>query len=123
MAGSSPAMTISGRSHPIAMKAVRNTSPQLHHRRGACLDIAGVEHRKIAAVFAGAPDHREQPAIAFGGAGPAFDEYRLGNGVAGWEQIPAAPRSLAIDMNHARQRAEGRQIRVGAGVPAMVVGE
>src|SRR4051794_28875074 len=106
MAGSSPAMTTSG-THPIAMKAVRNASLQLHERRGPRRDIAGVEHRKIAAVFARAPDHRQQPAIAFGGLTPAFDEYRLGNGVAGGQQILAAAGSIAIDMHHAGQRAEG----------------
>src|SRR5450631_3541104 len=94
------------RPNPVAMKTVGHAMPELHQRHRTCLDIAGIEHRKIAAVFAPAPDRRQQPAIAFGGILAALDEYRLRNGVAGGKEIVAKPRSLAVDMHDARQRAE-----------------
>ena len=74
---------------------------ELHQRHRTGLDIGGVEHRKVAAILARAPDHRQQPAVAFGGILAAVDEHWLGNGVAGGQQILAEPLSLAVDMDDA----------------------
>src|SRR6266404_7890258 len=95
------ALACSRRANPIAVKAVGNAMAELHQRYGTGFDIGGVEHREIAAVFARAPDHRQQPAVALGGLIVAGDEHRFGNGVAGRQQIFAEALSLAIDMNDA----------------------
>ena len=55
------------RAHPIAVKAVGHAVAELHQRDGAGFDVGGVEHREVAAVLPRAPDHREQPAVAFRG--------------------------------------------------------
>src|SRR6266568_8282708 len=109
--------------HPIAMKSIGNPMPELHQGDGAGLDVGGVEYREIAAVFAAAPDRGQQPAVTLGGIAAAGDEHRLGDGVAGGQQILAEARSLAIDMHHTRQRAEHRQLGIGAGVPTVVAYE
>src|ERR1700704_3369452 len=111
------------RPHPIAMKTIGNAMAKMHQRDGAGLDISGIEYRKIAAVFPRAPDRGEQPAVAFRGVGAAFDKDSFRNGVAGGQQVVAEPLAVAVDMHDAGQRAEHRQIRVGAGVPAVVRGE
>ena len=58
--------------------------------------------------------------VAFRSILTAFDEDRLGNGVARGQQVIAKPLALAADMHDAGQRAEHRQIRIGAGVPAVI---
>src|SRR6266705_6510535 len=113
----------SRRTDPVAMKSIGNPMPELHQGDGAGLDVGGVEYREIAAVFAAAPNRGQQPAVALGGIVAAGDEHRLGDGVAGGQQILAEARSLAIDMHHTRQRAEHRQLRIGAGVPTVVAYE
>src|SRR5712692_5815956 len=79
-----PGMTEVGgalrRAYPIAVKAVGNPMAQLHQRDRAGFDIGGIEHCEVAAVFAAAPDHRQQPAVALGGILAAGDEHRLGKG-------------------------------------------
>src|SRR5687767_7523668 len=62
------------RPNPIAVKSVGDPVRQLHQCHRTCLDIGGVEHREIAAVFAGAPDGREQPAVSFRRVPATLDE-------------------------------------------------
>ena len=93
---------------------------EMHERRRAALDILRIEHRKIATVLPRAPDHREQPAVALGGILAALDEDGLGDGVAGRQQVITQPLTLAVGMHDAGIRAEHRQIRIGAGVPAVI---
>src|SRR6266851_6839426 len=113
----------SRRADPVAVKAVGHPMSQLHQRGGTGFDVGGVEDREIAAIFPRPPDHRQQPAVALGRIVAARDEYRLRDGVAGRQQVSAKARSPAIDMHQAGQRAEHRQIRVSAGVPAMMACE
>src|SRR6201999_2276566 len=98
----SPAMTrlrdYSIRSHPIAVEAIRHAMAEMHQRRRTSLDVARIEHREIAGVAARAPDHREQPAVAFGCVLIALDEPRLGDRVARGQMIFAEPLSIAVDM-------------------------
>ena len=63
------------------------TEPRQRHR--ACVDFGGIEHRKVAAIFACPPHHRQQPAIALDGILAAGHEHRLRNSVAGRQQIAA----------------------------------
>src|SRR3954447_22240239 len=108
-----------GRADPIAVKTVGHAMAELHQRDGAGLDISGVEHGEVAAVLPRAPDHRQQPAIAFRGILRPLDEDRFGNGVAGRQQIMAEALSMAVHMDDAGERAEHRQPWIGAGVPAV----
>src|SRR5665647_983310 len=114
-----PATAGSERADPIAVKAVGHPVSELHQSDRPGLDIAGSEDREIAAIFTGTPDRRQQPAVALGGILAVGDEYRLGDGVAGRQEIFAAPRAPAVDMHDAGQRADHRQVRIGAGVPAV----
>src|SRR5207247_4664145 len=107
------------RADPIAVEAVGHAMAEMHQRDGTGFDILRVEHGKIAAVLPRAPDRGKQPAIALGGVSAAFDKHRLGNSIAGGQEIMAKTLALAVDMDDAGQRAEHRQIRVSAGVPAM----
>src|SRR5688572_12342707 len=63
--------------YPIAMDAIGHTMSELHQRHRTAGHIGGVEHRKIAAVFAAAPDHRQQPAVSLAGVVAAGDERRF----------------------------------------------
>src|SRR5665647_1374876 len=114
-----PATAGSERADPIAVKAIRHPVSELHQRHRPGRDIAGSEDREIAAIFTGTPDRRQQPAVALGGILAAGDEYRLGDGVAGRQEIFAEPPAPAVDMHDAGQRADHRQVRIGAGVPAV----
>src|SRR5690242_556134 len=107
------------RTYPIAVKTIGHAMAEMHQRHRTGLNVLGVEDREIAAVFPRAPDHRKQPAVALGSLAAALDEYRLGDGVAGGQEIVAEPLALAIDMDDARERPEHRQIGIGAGVPAV----
>src|SRR5438105_12542071 len=75
----------SRRTHPVTVKAIGYPMAELHQRNRTSVDVDGVEHRQIAAVFAGTPDRGQKPAVAFGGIVAARDEHRLGDGVAGWQ--------------------------------------
>src|SRR5882757_4588320 len=66
------------RADPIAVESIGHAMAEMHQRRRTCLDIGGVEDGEVAAVLAGAPHHREQPAVALGGVTAARDEDRLG---------------------------------------------
>src|SRR6185503_6965968 len=99
---------------PIAVKTIRHAMAEMHPRDRAGFDVPSVEHREIAAVLLRAPDGREQPAVALARLAATFDKYRFRNGVAGRQQIVAEALALAVDMHDARERAEHRQIRVGA---------
>lgn len=90
------------------MEAVGDAVAELHQGRRAGLDVGGIEHGEIAAVLPCAPNHREQPAVAFGGILGSFDENRLGDGVAGRQQVMAEPSAVAVDMDDAGERAEHR---------------
>src|SRR6266536_2195647 len=81
------------RPDPIAVESIWHAMAEMHQRYWTRLDIFRIEHRKIAAVFARAPDRRQQ--------------------------VLAEPFAAAVDMHDAGQRAERRQIGVGAGVPAV----
>ena len=63
------------------MEAIGHAVAKMHQRDGAGLDVGRVEDREVAAVFARAPDHRQQQAVALGSILAAFDEYRLRNAV------------------------------------------
>src|SRR6266446_7492846 len=92
-----PGMTVhSRRTNPIAVKAVGNAMAELHQRYGSDFHVGGVEYREIAAVFTRAPDHGQEPAVALGCIIATRDEHRLGDGVAGRQQIFAEARSPAI---------------------------
>src|SRR5260370_8219176 len=124
MPGTRPGMTtlryeVSSRPNPIAMKTVRHAMAELHQRDRAGFDVVGVEHCEIAAVFPGAPDHRQQPAVALVSLAAARDEYRLRDGVASRQQVFFEARSLAVDMHDAGQPAGQRQSAIGAGVQAV----
>src|SRR6185437_5982841 len=49
----------SRRRNPVAVKAVGHPVPQLYERNGAGFDVGGIEDREVAAIFVGAPDHRQ----------------------------------------------------------------
>src|SRR3984893_17687966 len=111
----------SGRSYPISGKTVQPAVAEMDQCDGAGLDVGRVEDREVAAVLARTPDHRQQEAVALGCLVVALDEHRLRNAVAGRQQVAARPRSPAVDMDDAGKRAEHRNLRVRAGVPAMTV--
>src|SRR6476659_8529194 len=98
----------SSRPDPVAVKAVGHAVAEMDQGDRTCLHVGRVEYGEIAAVFARAPDHGEQPAVALGGILAALDEYRLGNGVAGGQEIFAEPFAFAVDMDDTGQRAEHR---------------
>src|ERR1700761_7766268 len=100
--GAGPEMTkvkASTRPHPVAVESVGHAMAEMHQCRRAGLDVTRVEHRKIAGVAARAPDHRKQPAVAFGGVLVALDEHRLRDRVARGQMIFAEPLSPAVDMD------------------------
>src|SRR5436190_3466012 len=70
------------RTDPVAMKSIGHAVAEMHQRGGTCFDVLRVEHRKVAAVLARAPHHREQPAVALSCILAALDKDRLGDGVA-----------------------------------------
>src|SRR6185437_1339806 len=119
----SPEGRSSGRIDPVAVKTVGNAVAEPYQRHRTRIDVGGVEHRKIAAVFASAPYHRQQPAVALDGILAAGDKYRLGDGVADRQQVLPEARAAAVDMHHARQSTRHRQCGVGAGVPAVAADE
>src|SRR5437016_9757808 len=95
------ALTCSRRANPIAVESVGHAMAELHQRHGTGFDIGRAEHRKIAAVFAGTPDHGQQPAVALSRLIIAGHEHRLRSRIARRQQIFAKARSLAIDMHDA----------------------
>ena len=94
------------RAHPVTVESIGHASLELNQRRRARLDIGRVEHREIAAVLPRTPDHRQQPTLAFFSIVAALNKHRLGDGIACRQQILAATRTAAIDVNQTGQRAK-----------------
>src|SRR5579871_1915399 len=91
----------SHRPDPVPVKAVRHAVAEMHQRERACRDISGIEHREVADIVAGAPDHGEDKAVAFRRLVVAGDEDRLGDGITSGKQIAAAAPAFAVDMDDA----------------------
>ncbi len=81
------------------MKPVGHPMRQLHQRDGAGLDIPGIEHRQIAAVFAAAVNSSEHPAIALGRVVAPCHEHRLGDAIAGRQLLMPHSRTRAVAQN------------------------
>src|ERR1700726_4997998 len=103
MPRSSPGMTgrrdapFSGRSYPIAVKAVGHAVAEMNQCDGAGLDVGRVEDREVAAVLARAPDPRHKEPVPPGFLVLALHNHRLRNALSGRQHVAAEPRSLAVD--------------------------
>src|SRR5579863_5791238 len=112
-----------GGADPVAVKTIGHAVAEMHQRNGTGLDVGRVENGELADVLGRAPHRREQPAVALGGVLGSLDEHGLRDAVAEGEEIFGEPFALAVDMGDAGKALEHCDVGVGAGVPAMLIGE
>src|SRR5580692_8179931 len=113
----------SRRADPIAVKTIWHAVAEMHQRYRSRLDIGGVEDSEVACVLLRPPHRREQPAVALGSVLASLHKDRLGDAVAKRQEIFAEALALAVDVRDAGKAFEHRQFRIGAGVPAVMVGK